>query len=674
MAKTKISGDLLGALDEGVVMNEGTASAVTATQGTLFVSDGTGPLTQNNLYYKDGSGTVVSLTAAGVAETLTATLAAGNTSGGTDIQLTTGDELTGQTDVVVRPATNGNLDLVAEGTGSVRVYSGDPADAVTFVQMGENQETGLAHIKPGVFGTNGVLVMGLPDLSIPVPANSGATTVDVKIFSPPVQTNTAGAGVASGQVNLNSGDTSFTAPGTLAGASGQVNVSSGDVTGAASSGEVTTRSGNSSAGTTGPVYVESGTASAASGPVELRSGSSTAAGSGDVSVSSGQANAAGQASGDVRIKSGPGDVSGDVLIEVGTGASTMGTVEIKSPSLKLNSGTDDALVYVGTGNPHGSVTSTIASLFISKTGPALYQSSGGTNWAQIGAGGAGWPTSSGTYSGTAWEQALVASANGHMVLSPNGTGAISSSVPDGAAGGGNIRGASANDLQRVRSAADQVASGASSVIMGGEGNKASGGHSVVSGGESNRAEGVHSSVVGGEGGAAIGDKSVILGGELNQAHGTHSVAMGEGSKADLHGELAHSGGSFAAVGDAQHIRVVLKGTTANATPVDLLSGAKQLELENNSCLKFRVEVAGRKSNGDVAWWDIVGCIKRGANAAATAMVGTMSASHDADAGVAAWTVGIAADTTAGALRIRCTGDVNSSVKWVATAHATKIVG
>ena len=58
MSKTKISGDLLGDLSEGVLLNESAASVVAATQGTIFVSDGSASLVQNKLHYKDGGGLV----------------------------------------------------------------------------------------------------------------------------------------------------------------------------------------------------------------------------------------------------------------------------------------------------------------------------------------------------------------------------------------------------------------------------------------------------------------------------------------------------------------------------------------------------------------------------------------------------------------------------------------
>jgi hypothetical protein len=62
-----------------------------------------------------------------------------------------------------------------------------------------------------------------------------------------------------------------------------------------------------------------------------------------------------------------------------------------------------------------------------------------------------------------WE-AVGASANIPLVLSPKGIGSISLQVPDGTNLGGNIRGNNAVDLQRTRSVNTQVASGNDSFV------------------------------------------------------------------------------------------------------------------------------------------------------------------------------------------------------------------
>lgn len=107
--------------------------------------------------------------------------------------------------------------------------------------------------------------------------------------------------------------------------------------------------------------------------------------------------------------------------------------------------------------------------------------------------------------------------NANLVLSPNGTGGIIASVPDGTATGGNARGQYAVDLQtNPRSNADQVASGNRSFIGSGNGNKASGISSVVVGGSLNSAQ-TNQSFIGGGNSNNIsgGTENAIVGGALN---------------------------------------------------------------------------------------------------------------------------------------------------------------
>ena len=101
--------------------------------------------------------------------------------------------------------------------------------------------------------------------------------------------------------------------------------------------------------------------------------------------------------------------------------------------------------------------------------------------------------------------------NGNLIISPNGTGALQ------ADSGGNARGAYAVDLQRVRSAVTQVASGTYSTVSGGRNNTASGNCSTVGGGLSNCASGYCSTVSGGYKNCASSFGSTVSGGYKNCA-------------------------------------------------------------------------------------------------------------------------------------------------------------
>ena len=115
--------------------------------------------------------------------------------------------------------------------------------------------------------------------------------------------------------------------------------------------------------------------------------------------------------------------------------------------------------------------------------------------------------------------------NANLALVPNGTGAITASVPDGTATGGNARGDYAVDLQRIRGGSGQCARGAYSVISGGRTNSTTAGYGVVSGGQNNNSLTTYAIVVGGANNNSSGQYS-ISGGQNNTASGNHSVAFG----------------------------------------------------------------------------------------------------------------------------------------------------
>lgn len=133
---------------------------------------------------------------------------------------------------------------------------------------------------------------------------------------------------------------------------------------------------------------------------------------------------------------------------------------------------------------------------------------------------------------TGW-RAKGADANISAIMQPKGTGAVLAQFPDGAATGGNARGANATDWQTSRSAATQAASGQFSAIGGGNANTAAGSGAVVCGGQNNNASGANSFVGGGgNSNTASGTRSAVVGGVTNTASGQDSfVGGGSGNAA-----------------------------------------------------------------------------------------------------------------------------------------------
>jgi hypothetical protein len=119
--------------------------------------------------------------------------------------------------------------------------------------------------------------------------------------------------------------------------------------------------------------------------------------------------------------------------------------------------------------------------------------------------------------------------------------------------------------------------------------------------------------------------------------------------------------------------------TTDATPtvvtIDGNAGAttNQVILPNNSAYFFRGEViSGKTAGGDSKGWTIEGVIKRGANAAATTLVGSTVTSLYADAGAATWTIGLTADTTNGGLTVTFTGQLSTTIRTVCQIRTTEM--
>ena len=118
----------------------------------------------------------------------------------------------------------------------------------------------------------------------------------------------------------------------------------------------------------------------------------------------------------------------------------------------------------------------------------------------------------------------------NAVLQAKGTGATSAQVPDGTTVGGNLRGGHATDFQKLRSDANQVASGVGSIILGGSCNRAYGNHSTVLGGQENTAGGTFSTVLGGYQ-SCVGST------------GTYSTALGNRAQVNAFGSFLFRDGS-----------------------------------------------------------------------------------------------------------------------------------
>ncbi len=316
-------------------------------------------------------------------------------------------------------------------------------------------------------------------------------------------------------------------------------------------------------------------------------------------------------------------------------------------------------------------------------------------------------------------KATNAATNVDAVFSPKGTGAVLAQSPDSTATGGNKRGANAVDLQPLRSSATMVASGTNAVVAGGENNIASAAHSAVGGGSTNTASGTQSVIAGGYSNTASSIYSTVAGGSTNRSTATGAfvgagtgnwasnsdafiggggsnncsgsravIAGGSGNRADgtestvpggayattraITGAYAWAG-SGAVEGQQQEGQFVLKLDTTNATPGTLtttgaaVSTTNMPVMPNNSTYHCRIRLTARNTtSGDSKSWTGTALIKRGANAAATALVGSPTLTSDyGDASLSTTAVALTADTTRGALAIGVTGIATTNIRWTA---------
>ena len=259
--------------------------------------------------------------------------------------------------------------------------------------------------------------------------------------------------------------------------------------------------------------------------------------------------------------------------------------------------------------------------------------------------------------------------NSDLVLTPKGTGAlIAGPKPDGTTTGGNARGVNSVDLQTLRGVATQVASGARSVIGGGERNTASGVVSICIGYQ-NTASGQESVAIGRECNASA-INSIAIGNRL-QSTAQSATAIGQRSSSDRFGMFAHAADNFAANGDAQRARSVLRNKTTTNSAVELfLDGSStRLTIPSGKIFAFTINIAGVSSTGGaVAHYMRQYCLK---NVAATTseVYAPITIGTDNAAGTS---IALSASDASDALVVSVTGTASTIWRWVASVDAVEI--
>ena len=222
----------------------------------------------------------------------------------------------------------------------------------------------------------------------------------------------------------------------------------------------------------------------------------------------------------------------------------------------------------------------------------------------------------------------------------------------------------------VGSVFGNTASGVTSAVVGGFNNTASGYGGFVGGGSSNVASATYSALLGGNSNSTNSDYSSIVGG----AQGTTRSIIGNNAQPYCNNPLSSPQGA------SQGSALVLAVQTTDATATVLRSNTSaagttnQVILPNNSAYYFKGSViANVTGGGNTKAWAIEGAIKRGANAASTALVGTPTVTSGyADAGASTWDITATADTTNGGLKITFTGQASTTIRCVAKLETTEV--
>ena len=278
-----------------------------------------------------------------------------------------------------------------------------------------------------------------------------------------------------------------------------------------------------------------------------------------------------------------------------------------------------------------------------------------------------------------------------LTLSKNASGSSTSTLsfftPHGVVvGGGNNQATGAYSFiggggDAGTAANRNVASGDWSFVGSGQNNTASGKYSAILGYYAT-ASGI-SAIALGDGPSASGSAAIAMG-RNGIANSAYSTAMGmAGSTRSITGYIAFSAqynSVGTAAGNAQGGLLVLGAQTTNATATALTcdSGAagstNQVILPNNSAYLFKATVISNVTGGgNTSGWKLEGVIKRGANAASTAIVGLVTTTLLAqDAGAATWAIAATADTTNGGLRITFTGQASTTIRTVCKVETTEM--
>lgn len=167
------------------------------------------------------------------------------------------------------------------------------------------------------------------------------------------------------------------------------------------------------------------------------------------------------------------------------------------------------------------------------------------------------------------------------------------------------------------------------------------------------------------------------------ASAVNSLAIGYTVTAATIGKYAYSNGYFAANADSCYGVYVLRIATTNDILATLTTNGAApastnlITLPNNGAFAMRGLVIGRKKvseANEVVMFEFSGLARRGANAASTAIVGTITPTQTAaDAALSGCTLTVTADTTNGGVALTVAGIAATNIRWTAVVHTSEVI-
>lgn len=297
--------------------------------------------------------------------------------------------------------------------------------------------------------------------------------------------------------------------------------------------------------------------------------------------------------------------------------------------------------------------------------------------------------------------AVASTADADFAIVSKGNGSIMFGVPNNATSGGNKRGVNSVDLQKYRTAADQVVGGDASSQVGAE-NKTVGAFAGTYGnanannanyshvvGRSNTNNG-GSSIVLGQFNSNAGTTSTVLGhsnsvnsgnatavGISNSLSSDYSLAFGVSCIDNQSTRIVNGFAAFVA-GDCQKSSFYLSRRTTDATQTTLTTrnsgygGFTSIRLSDNSVYRYKGTIVGKQSGStNLAVWDVDGVAVRSVGYGTVAMVIN---NINLVTNIPGWgTPIISADTGNGTIKVDVIGKIATNIQWTAVIETTEVI-